>query len=83
MRLNKEAQDALRKTVHKALSGQCVVRLPARDRRVARRIFFGVSPHFEEYGAVAQPSMLSWQLPNGSRIEIAVHGQDTTVRNAV
>ena len=79
MRLGKTAKEALHDTVRRALSGPCVVTVPARSRAMVYRMFEGVTPHMEEYGAVARPHMLSWALPNGSLIRIAHHDSDATV----
>ena len=75
MRLGKNAKEVLRDTVHRALAGPCEVKVPARNRAVAYRIFESVSPHMEEYGARPQPHVLCWVLPNGSVIRVE-HGRE-------
>lgn len=75
MRLGKEAKLALHETARRALSGPCVVQVPARSRSLAYRIFDSVTPHMEQLGAVPQPRVLEWQFPNGSKVRI-VNGQD-------
>ena len=77
MRLGTRAKEVLRDTVHRALAGPCVVRVPARSRALAYRIFEAATPHLEEYGAVPRGA-LTWQLPNGSSIKV-VHGKDAQV----
>lgn len=75
MRLGKAAKEALADTARRALAGQCTVKVPARNRALAYRIFEAATPHLEGYGAVPRPHMLMWELPNGSCIRV-VHGQN-------
>ena len=77
MRLGKMALEAVEMTVQRALSGECVVRVPAPSRCHARAIFKGASPHVERMGGCPQTRDLSWRLPNGSLIVVMV---DSLVR---
>lgn len=79
MRLGTKAKEALAATVTKALESQCVVTVPARNPRLAHRIFQSVDPHLREFGAKPRVDVLSWSLPNGSLIRIAANGTDAAL----
>ena len=72
MRLGARATDLIGSVVNRAMSGECVVCIPAPSRQVARSIFQGVTHHIEGKGGRPAPSQLSWRLPNGSEIRIEV-----------
>jgi hypothetical protein len=72
MRLGQRSTDIIGSVVAKAMSGECVVRVDAPSRVVARRMFDGVTRYIEERGGSPAPRNLAWHLPNGSEIRIEV-----------
>lgn len=72
MRLSKRAAQSVSGVVARAMAGECVVRVAAPSRSVARRMFYGVTPHIENLGGRPAPKDLFWRLPNGSEIRIEV-----------
>lgn len=72
MRLGKTAIRVVEQTVQRALSGECIVSVPAPSRCHAHAIFRGASPHIERMGGCPHTRDLSWRLPNGSLIVVMV-----------
>jgi hypothetical protein len=72
MRLGQRATDLIGTVVSRAMAGECVVKIEAPSRSVARRMFEGVTAHIEEMGGNPAPRHLAWHLPNGSEIRIEV-----------
>jgi hypothetical protein len=72
MRLGGKTSAIIASVVNKAMSGECLVTIPAPSHALARRMFYGVSPHIERYGGKPASRDLAWRLPNGSEIRIEI-----------
>lgn len=72
MRLGQRATDLIGSVVNRAMAGECVVKIEAPNRQVARRMFDGVTSHIERRGGMPRPARFAWELPNGSEIRIEI-----------
>lgn len=70
MRLGKGTIGLVEQTCRRALSGECVVEVPAPSLPKAGQMFEAVSPHIEAAGGTPLRRDLAWLLPNGSTIRI-------------
>lgn len=71
MRLGKSHVQHIDEVARKALSGECMITVPAPSWRLARQIFEAATPHMEERGARVAGALV-WAFSNGSHVKVSI-----------